>query len=757
MTNKIRYASAKAPLLGVAAVVGVMVLTFQNCSKVNFAANQVSNAEFESTSQMTINKGAKYTNTIGVKVQFTVPTAVDVYLTNDSTCTTGGTYQQMVPELPWNLGETNSTATVYAKFKANGGTELPCISASIIHDDQPPVVTFTKYPTGFSKNLVEVLGVDGQDAVSGVDHFECRAPGATTFSVCSSSPQASGAVDGAYSFQVRAVDKAGNTSSPVEKDWIFDHTPPSISIVSGPSNPSVSPIAQFVLSATDATSGVDHLVCSLDGGAPGTCATTVTFSNPLLMNGNHTFAAYAVDKAGNQSQPATYAWTVNVPVGGFQVIGVAGPAGSSDQTPDQYLTGSLMPTVSWSASSNADHYSLSIYPTGSSTALCTQNNIPATANPMYSFGAGCVLMDGSKYDIGMMAVTANNATYSPTKFTFLVDISGPVVTFGTPVISADQKTVTLPYTVADSGSGVRSATCSTYNMKDQSTIASGDCTTSTSITLTNLIDGQHTFTVVASDKAGNSTTANENFTSLLIVCDPLIGVNANCKQGLQSYLWYMTDAQRAANPFDHVDDYYNYGTKAATLIYMSSVFVPTRSFETGFNGADGSYVTDNTGAKLTEWFALDLQGYYKLGNDSKGVAETDGYYQFAVISDDGGVLQTKDSSGNWIDYLNNDGYSSSRLGCDTKGIKLTAGQAWPIRIKYFQGPRTQIALTLMIRKLPSAPTAANLAETECGNSGNDYFFGPNYDDFSATHHYGQMLTRGWYVPDSSHFELAIPK
>ena len=98
--NPKQMAIPKASLIGLISVLGVMVLTFQNCSKVNFAAQQVSTAEFESTSQMTINNGSKYTNVTGVKVEFTVPTAIDVYLTNDPTCATGGTYQQIVPELP---------------------------------------------------------------------------------------------------------------------------------------------------------------------------------------------------------------------------------------------------------------------------------------------------------------------------------------------------------------------------------------------------------------------------------------------------------------------------------------------------------------------------------------------------------------------------------------------------------------------------------------------------------------------------------
>ena len=525
------------------------------------------------------------------------------------------------------------------------------------------------------------------DNLSGLDHFECRASGSTTFTTCASTASANAGPDGSYSFQVRGVDRAGNTSVPVEKDWIWDRTPPTLVIAGPPQLPSFSSttIAQFVFTATDATSGVSHVICSVDGGVPGTCTTTTTFFGPFL-DGPHSLIAYAVDNAGNASSPQAYNWTVKVPASGsFQIVGVEGPAGSTDTTPDQYLTGSLsMPTIVWTASTNAASYNVAIYTTtNSSSAVCSASVLASALGqlPTYSFGSGCVLLDGGKYIVNVAAVNAGGTATMANPFAFQADITPPTVTFGTPAISADQKTVTLPFALSDNGSGLQSAICSIYNQKDQPTINNGDCTTQTSITVTNLIDGIHTFTIVATDKAGNVRTANENFTTLLIVCDPLIGVNTSCVQGLQSNLYYMTDVQRQTLPYAYVDQYINTGTQAATLIYMSQVFVPTRSFESGFQAADGSYVTDNYGNKLTEYFALDLRTFYKLGTN-----ETAGYYEFAIISDDGAVIQTM-VNGSWVDYINNDGYNSSKLGCDTKGVYLSANSALQMRIKYFQGPK----------------------------------------------------------------------
>src|SRR5207249_9640427 len=62
----------------------------------------------------------------------------------------------------------------------------------------------------------------------------------------------SGLTDGQHTFQVRAVDKAGNTDlSPASFSWLVDTTPPETSITSHPTDPSGSSSASFEFGGTD--------------------------------------------------------------------------------------------------------------------------------------------------------------------------------------------------------------------------------------------------------------------------------------------------------------------------------------------------------------------------------------------------------------------------------------------------------------------------------------------------------------------------
>lgn len=106
----------------------------------------------------------------------------------------------------------------------------------------------------------------------------------------------------------------------------------------------------------------------------------------------------------------------------------------------------------------------------------------------------------------------------------------------------------------------------------------------------------------------------------------------------------------------------------ATKICMTHFDVPVRDFTNGFPGVPN----------LFEWFALDAR--------AKLIVGTAGQYNFRLLSDDGAILFI---DGNMI--INHDGQHSpsSKQG----GANLNAG-SHDLRIQYFQGPATEIALQL---------------------------------------------------------------
>ncbi len=150
----------------------------------------------------------------------------------------------------------------------------------------------------------------GFDGPNSVTTFNCSLDGAG-FGVCTSPQTYSGLVDGSHSFQVRAVDAAGNVDpTPAAYGWIVDTSAPDTQIDSGPLTPSSRTVATFTFSGFDAGVSVTTFDCSLDGAAFTICASPQTYSG--LADGSHSFQVRAVDLAGNvDPTPATYGWVVN--------------------------------------------------------------------------------------------------------------------------------------------------------------------------------------------------------------------------------------------------------------------------------------------------------------------------------------------------------------------------------------------------------------------------------------------------------------
>ena len=85
-----------------------------------------------------VNGGAAYVTTTTVALTLAATGASQMYVTNTAGCGSGGSWENFATTKSWTLGQTNATATVYAKFKDASGNESACVSGSIIHDNIPP-------------------------------------------------------------------------------------------------------------------------------------------------------------------------------------------------------------------------------------------------------------------------------------------------------------------------------------------------------------------------------------------------------------------------------------------------------------------------------------------------------------------------------------------------------------------------------------------------------------------------------------------
>ncbi len=115
--------------------------------------------------------------------------------------------------------------------------------------------------------------------------------------------------DGQHTFQMKASDSIVAESRPPDSfTWLIDATAPTVQITSMPPDPTIQRTAVFTFTASEAAT----FFCMLDQGPPATCVSPQSYAN--LAHGNHTFSVYAKDALGNISQPAGYAWTVEVAI-----------------------------------------------------------------------------------------------------------------------------------------------------------------------------------------------------------------------------------------------------------------------------------------------------------------------------------------------------------------------------------------------------------------------------------------------------------
>jgi len=106
-------------------------------------------------------------------------------------------------------------------------------------------------------------------------------------------------------------------------------------------------------------------------------------------------------------------------------------------------------------------------------------------------------------------------------------------------------------------------------------------------------------------------------------------------------------------------------------IFATSLAVYSRFFVAGIPG-----ITDRT-----EWFGINYQGLF--GTDQAGK------YQFEVMSDDGARVYVNDKV-----VADNDGPGQAQ---SARGeIRLETGEH-RIRVAYFQGRRTEVALVLLVK------------------------------------------------------------
>ncbi len=104
--------------------------------------------------------------------------------------------------------------------------------------------------------------------------FECSLDGGA-YAACTSPHALSGLGEGSHTFAVSATDTAGNTGAADSHTWTVDTTAPSVTVGSGPADPTNGTGASFTFSSAD---GGTSFECALDAGGFAPCASPATYS-----------------------------------------------------------------------------------------------------------------------------------------------------------------------------------------------------------------------------------------------------------------------------------------------------------------------------------------------------------------------------------------------------------------------------------------------------------------------------------------------
>ncbi len=286
-----------------------------------------------------------------------------------------------------------------------GNVDASPASFSWTVDTTAPTTNIDSSPPALSNAASASFAFSGSDAGgSGVASFECRRDGAA-FAPCTS-PQAYAALaDGAHSFEVRAIDTAGNVDqTPASFSWSIDTAAPTTNIDSNPPALSNAASASFAFSGSDAGgSGVASFECRRDGAAFAPCTSPQAYA--ALADGSHTFEVRAIDTAGNVDQtPASFSWTIDT----------AAPTTNIDSNP---------PALSNAASASFAFSGTDAGGSGVASFECRRDG--ASFAPCTSPQAYAALADGA-HSFEVRAIdTAGNVDQTPASFSWSIDTVAP--------------------------------------------------------------------------------------------------------------------------------------------------------------------------------------------------------------------------------------------------------------------------------------------------------------------------------------------
>jgi hypothetical protein len=374
--------------------------------------------------------------------------------------------------------------TWFFRVRASDGIDPPTIETRSFTLDTQARLSIDSGPSDPSDPTNDTTPSFGFTAEAGASSIEC-AIDQDPYELCAGPRYdvVTPLSDGTHVFHLQVTDALGN-SGDAPRTFTVDTRDPAVSVASGPRLTSIhTPLFGF-----SAEPGA-RVECAIDHGSPspsyGSCTTTSSYLAPQLADGSWVFHVRATDAAENHASD-DWPFTVDSQAPALSIV--SGPSDPSNPTNDT--------TPSFGLSVDAD-----------ATVECSVDQGTPDWEPCTSTTAHTVsvpLAEGS-YTFRVRA-TDGVGNYADESRTFTVDTTPPTlsVSFG-PSGATSDSTPLFGFT-AEAGATVA---CSI----DQGTPAYGPCTSATAhAAVAPLADGAYDFRVLATDRAGNQTTATRAFT-----------------------------------------------------------------------------------------------------------------------------------------------------------------------------------------------------------------------------------------------------
>lgn len=202
----------------------------------------------------------------------------------------------------------------------------PASAAPPIRTQTPVITAKPTSPTGATTASFSFASSTANAA------YTCSIDGRA--SSCTSPVTYSGLTNGSHSFAVKAQAPGAKSSGAATASWTVDTVAPSAPSVTGPATVTnvTAPSPSFSNTSLEAVT----FLCSLDGSAAAPCTSGSAVSAPT--EGAHTFSVFAQDIVGNLSTPATVGWTLDISVAKPFVL--SGPVSLTSATSATFAFGS---------------------------------------------------------------------------------------------------------------------------------------------------------------------------------------------------------------------------------------------------------------------------------------------------------------------------------------------------------------------------------------------------------------------------------